>query len=172
MSFESRIILVLQQIGLDMKQALQGSSVSVIGVFGVSNAQSVNSTVYTKIDLNTEDFKDSGITHDNAVNPSRIQVDVAGRYEIKGFISIDGTQSNYRYGGETAISINGSTERNGITSGYIRSSTGHNECSLNVLDMVDLSAGDYIEISVRRITSTSGNAVTTPDKCKIIIEKK
>jgi len=138
---------------------------------GISNSQSVDSASDTAMDFNIEYLKDSEFNHDNSTNPSRVTVNQDGRYKISGYISINGTTGSYRYNARCAVRINGTTTSQYIDSSYIRATSGHNENCINVFDVIDLSSGDYIEVMVARINSTSGNATTTPNRVKVIIEK-
>lgn len=143
----------------------------VMIVLGLNDSQSVDSTTDTAISFNTSDIKDTGFTHSTSNNPSRITVDAAGRYKIEAQISINGTTGNYRLTTRAAVRVNGTTTRQYIDSAYVRAATGSNESNITVLDVVELSANDYIEVMVARISSTSGNGVTTPNKTKFIMTK-
>jgi len=129
-------------------------------VLNVGSAQSVDSLTHTAIDFNS-DIKDATFTHTDGT--STITVNADGRYRIQGCIGINGTTANYRYTGQTQITVNTVAETRFIDSGYIRATGGANESSLMVGDTIDLSNGDDIEVTVARISSTTGNAVTTVD---------
>lgn len=144
----------------------------VQAMFGISDAQAVTSTSLTPLNLTAEYFKDTGITHDVASNATRITVDAAGRYKLTGLIGVSDTAtSNYRYGASTAIRVNGGAWRDSIVSGYIRRTTGHNQTSIEVFDVVELAAGDYIEIGIARETTTAGAATTLANATKVLLEK-
>ncbi|MCK5616549.1 hypothetical protein KAR91_82565 [Candidatus Pacearchaeota archaeon] len=143
----------------------------VMVVLGLNDSQSVDSTTDTAINFNTSDIKDIGFTHSTSTNPSRITVDSAGRYKIEAQISINGTTGNYRLTMRAAVRVNGTTTRQYIDSAYVRSATGSTESNITVLDVVDLSTNDYIEVMVARISSTTGNGVTTPNRTKFIMTK-
>ena len=159
---------------VDLSSLGGGSGTSYIPIIqvGLNNNQDITSDTYTALDFNTEGVKDSEFTHSTSTNPSRITVNETGRYRISGFISIEGTTANYRYTGEIVVRVNGSTlSSRSITSGYIRANTGSNESALNVYDVLDLTSGDYVEVLVRRISSTVGDGVTTSNSTVVIVER-
>lgn len=143
----------------------------VMIVLGLNDAQSVDSVSDTAINFNTSDIKDTGFTHSTSTNPSRVTVDAAGRYKIEAQISISGTTSNYRLTMQAAVRVNGTTTRQYIDSAYVRANTGSNESNVTVLDVVDLSADDYVEVVVARISSTTGDGTTTANRTKFIMTK-
>ena len=129
-------------------------------VLNVGSAQSIDSTTHTAIDF-VSDIKDATFTHTDGT--ATITVNADGRYRINGYIGANGTTGNYRYTGQTRITVNAAAETRSIDSGYIRATSGANNTSLIVGDTIDLSDGDDIEIEVARISTTAGNAVTTVD---------
>ena len=129
-------------------------------VLNVDSAQSIDSTTHTAIDF-VSDIKDATFTHTDGT--ATITVNADGRYRINGYIGANGTTGNYRYAGQTRITVNTVAETRSIDSGYIRATSGANNTSLIVGDTIDLSDGDDIEIEVARISTTAGNAVTTVD---------
>ena len=139
-------------------------------VLGINDAQSVDSLTDTALDFNVE-YINSGFTHSTSTNPERITVDSAGRYKIEGFISINGSAGNYRLTMRCAVRVNGTTTSQYIDSAYLRSASGSNETCINVFDILDLSADDYIEVVVARISTTSGSGVTTANRTKLVVTK-
>ena len=140
-------------------------------VLGLNDAQSLDSLTDTAINFNTSDIKDTGFTHSTSTNPSRIQVDADGRYKIEAQISVNGSTSNYRLTVQAAVRVNGTTTRQYIDSCYVRANTGSNESNVTVLDVVDLSDSDYIEVVVARISATTGDGTTTANRTKFIMTK-
>lgn len=138
-----------------------------------STSQSVNSTSRTELDFleNTgEYFVDSGITHSTSTNPERIQVAVDSRCEVSGGIGITGSTGNYRYQAVTSIAINGGAARDGYGDGYIRATSGANSTTVKVLDVFDISAGQYFTVGIARTNTTSGNATTEANKTKLLVK--
>ena len=70
-----------------------------------------------------------------------------------------------------AVRVNGTTTSQYIDSAYLRSASGSNETCINVFDILDLSADDYIEVVVARISTTSGSGVTTANRTKLVVTK-
>jgi microcystin-dependent protein len=125
-----------------------------------------DSTTYLKIPFNSSNFEDDGFSNSSGT----ITVTDAGRYELGSFISVTGSTSNYRWTGELGIFVEGS-EVKSVTGGYIRSSSGSNETYLSIDHIVDLEAGDEIEVRVKRINSSSGNATTIANKNQLLIKR-
>ena len=97
---------------------------------------------------------DTGFTHSTGTNPSRIQVDADGRYEIKANVSViqgGGSRTTYM----TGLRVNGTTDNlRGRQRNYSRGSS-YGDSSTGLNTEVDLSDGDYIEMSVT-IDDTDG----------------
>ena len=90
---------------------------------------------------------DTGFTHSTGTNPSRIQVDADGRYEIKANVSvIQGGTARTTY--MTGLRVNGTTANlRGRQRNYSRG-LGYGDTSTGLCTEIDLSDGDYIEMSV------------------------
>ena len=115
--------------------------------------------------------KDTGFTHDNATNNSRIQVDADGRYNIRATISADNTGSA-RITIMLYIRVNGSTEvKRCVARNYSRGSS-YNDISVNINTDLDLSNGDYIEIQTEVDDADSTYTVTTiVAQCECIVQR-
>jgi len=131
-------------------------------------SQSVDSTTFTPIQFDSY-IKDSSFSHSNGSTAITAVND--GIYRINGFISVDGSTSNYRYTGESRVTINGVPSARSITSGYIRAAGGSNESAISVGDTLSLSAGDVLEIEIAKVNSVAGNATTTIGKTWIEITR-
>ena len=131
-------------------------------------SQSVDSTTFTPIQFDSY-IKDSSFSHSNGSTAITTVND--GIYRINGFISVDGSTSNYRYTGESRVTINGVPSARSITSGYIRAAGGSNESAISVGDTLSLSAGDVLEIEIAKVNSVAGNASTTIGKTWIEITR-
>ena len=90
---------------------------------------------------------DTGFTHSTGTNPSRIQVDADGRYEIKANVSvIQGGTARTTY--MTGLRVNGTTANlRGRQRNYSRGS-GYGDTSTGLCTEIDLTNGDYLEMSV------------------------
>lgn len=115
--------------------------------------------------------KDPGFTHEDSVNPTRIQVDHNGRYSIKWMISA--TQGgSARTTLMSAIRHNGSTViSRGRQRNYSRGSS-FGDISLGMVTELDLSSGDYIEALVT-VDQTDGTYTinTINASCEMIIRR-
>lgn len=148
----------------------------VMAMLGInSTAQSVNATSRTELDFleNTgEYYVDSGITHSTSTNPERIYVDSTSRCEVYGGIGVVSATptGNYRYQGETSIAINGGGARDSYGNGYIRSTSGADSSSIQVIDSFDMTAGQYFTVGIARTNTTTGDATTDTDKTKVMVK--
>jgi hypothetical protein len=131
-----------------------------------------NTTTYMDWD-GTELNKDTGFTHSTATNSSRIQVDVTGRYQLNWTMTADNTgsarftlMSQYRVNGATVVT-------RGRQYNYSRGSGYNAEFGVGMQTEVELTAGDYIELSVEVAdTDSVGYVVNTiPTECEVIIRK-
>ena len=110
---------------------------------GGANAQDFTSATAVKTQFNTqEDLTGDGLTIDTSNN--RITVSGDGHYRLTANISFYSTQQ--RITPTTFFRVNGTTDLIGESYGYIRAANGQNENSNNVTRVIELSAGDYIEV--------------------------
>jgi hypothetical protein len=124
-----------------------------------SAAQSANSASDIAIEWNNSSVKDTGFTHSTVTNNSRIEVDEDGNYSIYGAILYQGTTANYRFTSEVTIRVNGTTTlTEKFTGGYLRATSGANYNQVSFSTNIALTAGDYVEILSKRVSTTSGNA--------------
>ena len=93
-----------------------------------------------------------------------------GRYKVTLMLSVTAT-SGIRYTAQSAVRIDGTTTRQYVDSAYIRNSSGSQESAIVLQDVMDLTATQYIEIVVARISTPVTNATTTANRTKLIIEK-
>lgn len=139
------------------------------GKFRSSIATSVDSVVDVKIPFNIlSGVFDSPIFEDTTdIIKTVLQ---GGRYEVYSKVSVNGTTGNYRWTGRITVYINGLEVRSNV-GGYIRSNSGANDTTLFIKETFNFTADDTIEIAVRRISTTSGNAVLIPDEAILEITK-
>lgn len=165
------------------KEDLEAGNIEIPGVGGASTP------VYAHLQLTSQDLGgangavsyvlwdgtqlnvDTGFTHSTTVNPSRVQVNADGRYEIKCNISItQGGTSRTTF--MTGLRVNGTTANLlGRQRNYSRGS-GYGDTSTGLNTEIELTDGDYIEVSVT-IDDTDGtyvsNAIAT--ESEFIIRK-
>jgi len=118
----------------------------------VPGAVSLLTTVNTVIDFGAETF-DTDSFHDNAVNPSRLTVPVAGYYLIHSSLAI--TSGAAAGIGIMEIRENGTTTRAQVDHRHNGSTTDEN---FQVQTIVLAAASDYFEI---RFLQSSGDTWTT-----------
>lgn len=135
------------------------------------NLGGANGTVnYVSWDA-TAILKDTGFTHEDVTNPSRIQVDATGRYAVKWVVGI--TQ-----GGSARTTFMSHLRVNGTTSiirgrqrDYSRGSA-YGDTSVGMFTEIDLTAGDYIECGVT-VDDTDGvytsNSINA--ECEVIVRR-
>ncbi len=128
---------------------------------------SVDSTSYTTIPMDDNDFEDSEYSNTLGV----VTVTSAGRHKIESYICVAGAASNYRWTGEIQIWKNGTTELKTAKGGYIRSNGGSNDTQVAITHVADLAASDTIEIRVRKINSVAGNATTVANCNQLLITR-
>jgi hypothetical protein len=113
----------------------------------------------------------TGFTHSTVTNPSRIQVDSTGRYEIKANVQAVQTGAS-RTTLMSGLRINGVTSNDlGRQRNYSRGA-GYGDLGVGLFTEIDLIAGDYIEMTVT-VDDTDGaytiNTIST--ECEFIIRK-
>lgn len=153
----------LRAIGLGFDTASGGSEAGSLIYLNTSTMQSVDEINFSSLDWEVEYIKDSIFTHDNNNDPNKIYVNQSGVYEVQGFIGIsDELTSQYRLTCATRILINGTTpdiSQSSLMSGYLRGQTSFDTC-LIVYGIIELTAGDFIEIQTKPVSEISGEAKT------------
>ena len=108
-------------------------------------------------------------TIDNINNT--ITVNASGRYKINVNASISTTVNNARKSPEMGINISGNPIDSYASTGYIRYNGGHEESSLHLDEVLNLSATDVIYISIERAGAAGIVALRFVGSCNIYIEK-
>lgn len=104
--------------------------------------------------------KDTGFTHDNSTNSSRVEVDEDGWYEVH-FIGGAQTTGSARTTLQGIHKVNGgATSRGGSLRNYARGS-GYGNMSPGLIYTLQLSAGDYIEVGTRVEDTDSSYTINT-----------
>jgi hypothetical protein len=112
-----------------------------------------NSTTFSQstpliIEWDVETYKDSGFSHNNVTNTTRLIVDNDGTYDIGGFLKVFDTDQ--RSQADPKILINGVLKDYGLASSYIRGNGASSDewtLSFNFYP-IKLNAGDYVEIQI------------------------
>ncbi|MEZ4858925.1 MAG: hypothetical protein R2781_08960 [Flavobacteriaceae bacterium] len=101
----------------------------------------------------TMEWNDNGSLY--TVSGNEITIADTGRYEIVANVSLMSSAS--RVAPELRITINGVEVGAYASSGYIRDSNNHNESSLHLREVLEITSGDIIAINVVR-SANSGSA--------------
>lgn len=127
------------------------------------------------IPFDIQDIVDVGFTHDARAKNTMITVDQTGRYEI--YFNVVMYSTSPRVNPKIYIRKNGSVDIPCIgASGYIRNSNGHKSSSSSARCVINLVAGDFIEI-LSKCANDYGNAgnfartVMRDDATTVIIKK-
>ena len=132
-----------------------------------SAALNIDSTTSVNLNWETAEFLDAGYTDTNSTSKT---VDNTGRYRITSRITaFEGTTSNLRYTAEMSILKNGATVLDTVRGGYIRNATGSEETQLSIDGIYSLTASDYIQIIVKKISTATGVTATVIGMCKLTI---
>lgn len=130
-----------------------------------TSTQDVNDLVTSvSIPWDVEDFKDAiAFTHSNTTNPSRIYVIDDGIYELNYMFSIE-NEDNQRKTIRSRLRKNGSTYVNGSECySFTYSKFDDNSTHVSSSFLVELNAGDYIEVMVNGQTN-SGPVYMLPEE--------
>ena len=106
----------------------------------------INTVGYTAVPFDNETIKESGITHSNVTNNTRVTIDTAGTYFVSYSISWVNGDTN-RKNIECGIRVNGSTMITpSLAYGYSRTNTEQNGTVSSSAVVTTASDNDYYEI--------------------------
>ena len=142
--------------------------VSVAVYVDDTGGASADSTSDTVVPATTAEIEDTS----NYSNTSGVvTVTDAGTYCVKGNVGITSTTSNYRWTGELSIVKNGSTVVGKVRGAYLRGNGGSNDSYIHIDKMLSLAASDTIQLKVKRINNTSGDATFLADVSTLQLQK-
>lgn len=148
--------------------ALTNLPVSVAVYVDAAGGASADSTSDTVVPATTAEIEDTS----NYSNTSGVvTVTDAGTYCVKGNVGITSTTSNYRWTGELSIVKNGATVVGKVRGAYLRGNGGSNDSYIHIDKMLSLAASDTIQLKVKRINNTSGNATFLADVSTLQLQK-
>lgn len=114
---------------------------------------------------------DAPFDYDSANTPERLDITEDGTYEFHVTIAQNVTDGSTRTNAGARLQVNGSTLVPGYgLSGYKRTSEGHQESSVHVHALETLSAGDYVEVSMKQYAN-GGTVVPIPAGCALIARR-
>lgn len=120
---------------------------------------STNVNVTPKIDcpiFGTEEWNDNSTLY-SIVDDENLSITESGRYEIVVNISLLSITTNARQSPEIRLEVNGSPVGSYGSTGYMRQSSGTNESSLHLREVLEIGANSNISVGIVR----SGAAGTT-----------
>jgi hypothetical protein len=138
----------------DYATAAQGRSASYVDNTG---GQNVDGTSFVTVTGWSNDHQDTGFSRSAGV----VTISDAGTYRVRASITAGASTLNYRWTAEAQFLKNGTTEVGKIRGGYIRRNSGSNSTNVIVEKTMVLAASDTIEVQIKRISTTSGDATTT-----------
>ena len=121
----------------------------IISLSSTDVSSSIIQSTPTVLDWDVETEKDTGFTHSNITNNSRIEVDAGGTYEIEANIRIESAEQRAQF--VVQILIDGVVQSQPYGSSYIRNSGNSSDfwtCVVNPPPL-KLTAGQYIEIQAQ-----------------------
>lgn len=144
-----------------------GSTIDIASYSDTTGGQNVTSSSATRLtDITNAVFEDSIYSNSSGV----ITISESGVYEVFGCVGIRGTQGNYRYTCEFDLRVNGSMVAR-QTGAYIRANTNSFNSYIDLSTIISVTAGQTLDFTIRRLSSTTGNAVTVADTSRILIKK-
>ncbi|MBS4057607.1 MAG: hypothetical protein KGZ82_09860 [Bacteroidales bacterium] len=131
---------------------------------GSTSSINVNTLTPTAVPWDVELFKDvASFVHSNTVNPSRIQVVIGGTYEINYMFSLV-NDNNQRKTLRSRLRLNGTNYvPRSACYAFTYSSSDDKATLVSSSFLVDMNAGDYLEIMVNQQTNT-GNVNLVPNE--------
>jgi len=132
---------------------------SIISLSSTDVTTSIIQASASILSWDVETYKDSGFTHSNSTNNSRIEVDEDGTYEIEANIRMESSAQRAQF--VAKILIDGVVQSQPYASGYIRNSGTSSDfwtCVVNPPPL-KLTAGQYVEVQIQ-IESQATTALT------------
>lgn len=118
----------------------------------------------------TENWNDNTTLYSVNTTNNNVTIAEAGRYRIMVNASVACTASSRR-APEMYITVNGTQAGTYASTGYMRRTAGHNESSLHINEVLQLSAGDVISISIVRSANSGLVTLRNANTSNIYIEK-
>ena len=138
-----------------------GEPLPIINLSSTDNTTTISQSSATVLSWDVEDDKDTGFTHSNSTNNSRIEVDEDGTYLITANIRM--ISSNQRTQFVSKYLIDGVVQSQPFGSAYIRNSGPSSDFWTCVVSPppVKLTAGQYVELQIQvESQTTTGNTGT------------
>jgi hypothetical protein len=137
------------------------SAIPIVSVTSTDTTSTFSQSVPLICSWNVERYKDSGFTHSNSTNNTRLTVDEDGTYQIAASIRVfEVTEA--RSQSVARILINGVIQAQPYGSSYIRNSGDSSDywsCVINPPPL-KLSANDYIEVQIQIESQTTSSWIS------------
>lgn len=121
------------------------TSSNVLQLSSTNTTLDINQNSWTDIPFDVQQILDGAFSHDASSSPETITFDEAGRYRVNVSLAFDGNGAT-RVNPGIKFNLNGTRLDTQALSGYIRGSSGHDEGSNTVSRVIDVSAGDTLEV--------------------------
>lgn len=110
--------------------------------------------------LGTEEWNDNTTLYDVNTTTHEITIAETGRYKIVVNAAVEVSGNRSRVAPEMRLTVNGTQEGSYASTGYIRRSNGHNESSLHLVEIIEVTAGDVIAVDILRAGNSSTATIT------------
>ena len=118
--------------------------------------QSANAVTDLAVEWDVQEIEPVNITHSTVDQNSTITIQNDGVYSFSGAINYYGTTGNYRLTTRVSFMVNGVTLPSYFDGSYIRSSSGSFNSAVTFSMLLDLSAGDTVQILSKRLSTVAG----------------
>jgi cold shock CspA family protein len=108
--------------------------------------------------LGTLQWNDNAILYVANTANNSITVNEAGRHRIVVNISLNNSGTRDRMASEMRIVVHGVPTGTYSSTGFIRTSNGHQDSSLHITEVLELTAGQTIAVAIVRSANNSNNA--------------
>ncbi len=139
------------------------------------NSSDTSSNINTTIAIDapifgTEEWNDN--TSLFIVSGNTVQVTETGRYKIVVNLSILSTSTTSRKAPEIYLTVNGTQVGTFGSTGYIRRNSGHEETSLHINEVIDITANDVVAVQIIRSGSNNTATLRSTGSSNFYIEKR
>ncbi len=118
----------------------------------------------------TMEWNDDAVLY--VVSGNQLTVTETGRYEIIVNVSLLNGTTNDRNAPEIRLAVNGTAIGSYGSTGYIRSNNGHEEASLHLREIIELTANDIITVHISRSANSNTVNMRSTGSSNFFIEKK
>lgn len=120
----------------------------------------------------TQEWNDNNTLYTVNTTNHTIRVNETGRYKIQANVSFNvPNNGNIRRAPEMYLTVNGSQIGAYASTGYIRRATGHNESSLHINEVIEITSGSILSIEILRAGNSGNVTLRSNGTSNIYIEK-